>query len=309
MTLHDGEITIGAAGVRRLLERQCPQWAGLPLTPAGAGTENTIYRLGKTLLVRLPRTTDKAAALRKEVRWLPRLAAGLSLRIPEPVYAGSPVDDYPADWAVLRWIDGAEAKLPTGTVGPSGARNTDTVEDWASFGSELAGFVRELHALPLGEARRGGDLSWYRGGTLHPCDGWVTEALNACRTLIGDGEVDGLEEIWRSGLALPPPDRPHVWLHGDLKPTNLLVRDGRLVAVIDFGALSIGYPDAEHATVWDLPEQARAAYRKGLDLDDATRGRARAWAAAVAVSGIAYYWSTFPEFVAECRTRVRHLVT
>jgi len=296
MALHEGEITIGEAGVRRLLEGQCPQWAGLALTPAGAGTENTMYRLGETLLVRLPRTTEKAGALRKEVRWLPRLATGLTVRIPSPVYAGRPAGEYPADWAVFEWIDGAEA-------------GTATVTDWATFGSDLAAFVRELHALPPGQARRAGDLSWYRGGALHPCDGWVTEALAACRPLIGDAEAGALEEIWRAGLALPPPDGPHVWLHGDLKPTNLLVRDGRLTAVIDFGAVSVGYPDAEHATIWDLPEQARAAYREGLELDEVTWARARAWAVAVAVSGIAYYWSTFPEFVAECRNRVRHLLT
>ncbi|GAA4974240.1 aminoglycoside phosphotransferase family protein [Actinoplanes utahensis] len=295
MTLHEGEITIGEAGVRQLLEQQCPQWAALPLTPAGAGTENTMYRLGETLLVRLPRTTEKAGALRKETRWLPRLADRLPLRIPSPVYAGSPAGSYPADWAVFTWIDGAEA-------GP------DTVGDWAAFGTDLAGFVRELHRIELGAVRQGGDLSWYRGGELRPCDAWVTRDLAASRPLIGDEQVDGLEEIWRAGLALPSPDRPHVWLHGDLKPTNLLVKDGRLTAVIDFGALSVGLPDAEHATIWDLPAGAREAYRKELDLDEVTWRRARAWAVAVAVSGIAYYWSTFPSFVAECRARVANLL-
>ncbi|SDS92999.1 phosphotransferase [Actinoplanes derwentensis] len=295
MTVHDGEIAIGEPLVRELLGEQCPQWAGLPLRQAGAGTENVMFRLGDGLLVRLPRTTDRSGALRKEVRWLPRLAARLSSRIPAVSYVGTPTASYPADWAVFGWIDGAEA-------GPS------TVGDWAVFGADLAGFVRELHTVPLDGAERGGDLSWYRGGHLAPCDEWVGRALAECRPLIGGSQVDALARVWRAGLALPESGARHVWLHGDLKPTNLLVTGRRLGAVIDFGALSVGLPDAEHATVWDLPGAAREAYRSGLGLDEVTWMRARAWAVAVAVSGIAYYWATFPEFVAECRARVAFIL-
>ncbi len=85
----------------------------------------------------------------------------------------------------------------------------------------------------------------------------------------------------------------------------MLVRDGRLHAVIDFGGLSVGFPDAEHATVWDLPATARDAYWDAVRIDEATWVRARAWALAVAVSGISYYGGTFPAFVAECRARLQ----
>jgi aminoglycoside phosphotransferase (APT) family kinase protein len=297
VTLHEDEIRIDATVVRALLGRQCPRWAGLPLAAAGAGTENTMFRLGPDLLVRLPRTVAKAAALRKERTWLPRLSPSLPVAVPELVYAGAPAREFPADWSVLRWIDGAEA-------GP------ESVDDWAAFGVELAEFVRALHRIDLMGATRAGDLSWYRGGDLAPCNVWVSRALADCRALLGAGaDLDRVEGFWRAGLALPGSPGPLVWLHGDLKPTNLLVRDGRLAAVIDFGALSVGLPDAEHATVWDLPAAARHAYRDTLGLDEDTWIRARAWAVAVALSGIAYYWETFPAFVAECRRRLAHLLS
>lgn len=71
--------------------------------------------------------------------------------------------------------------------------------------------------------------------------------------------------MWRAARALPGrPSGRHSWLHGDLQPTDLLVREGRLHAVIDFGALSVGFPDAEHATAWDLPLPARQTYRDTL---------------------------------------------
>jgi aminoglycoside phosphotransferase (APT) family kinase protein len=290
VALHDGEVEAGEAIVRRLLARQCPDWAGLPLTAAGAGTDNTMYRLGDELLVRIPRTVGTARALRKEQEWLPRLAPLLPYRIPVPVHAGTPDDGFPLPWAVYEWIDGDEA-------GP------DTVADWAAYGGALAGFVDALHAADLMGSVRDGDLSWYRGGGLSDCDDWVGGYLDDCRSVAGL-DVDTLTRLWVEGRDLPEPAGAQVWLHGDLKPTNVVVNGGKLHAVIDWGCLSVGFPDAEHATIWDLPGEARRAYWDAVNIDDDTWVRARAWAVAVGVSGVAYYRDTYPAFVAECRARL-----
>lgn len=298
MALHQDEIPVDEGVVRELLCAQRPEWASLSLSAAGAGTENTMFRLGRELLVRLPRTVAKGEALRTEQTWLPRLAPHLDLAIPEPVHAGRPTAAFPVRWSVHRWIEGAEA-------GP------DTVRDWGVFGGELASFVRQLHGVDLMGESRGGDLSWYRGGTLRDCASWVDAALDGCRAAAGAAlDVDTLERLWRSALTLPDPAGPHVWLHGDLKPTNLLVQQGELHAVIDFGALSIGHPDAEHAAIWDLPAAARDSYWAALGLDPAGAvwQRARAWAVAVGVSGVSYYWDSFPAFVAECLARLEAIL-
>ncbi|NHO85222.1 aminoglycoside phosphotransferase family protein [Micromonospora sp. CMU55-4] len=296
MMLHQDETPVDEGIVRALLTDQRPEWAALPLTPAGAGTDNTMYRLGDDLLVRLPRTAEKAGALRKEQLWLPRLAPLLPYPVPEPLHAGTPTAAFPLPWSVQRWIHGDE-------VGPG------TVRDWAALGADLAVFVRHLHAADLLGATRADALSGYRGGSLHPCDTWVSAALDDCRRRIGDEtDVDTLHRLWRDALTLPEPTGRHVWLHTDLKPTNVLARDGRLCAVIDFGGLTVGFPDAEHAPIWDLPPQARHAYREALGVDDVTWARARAWALGVAASGVSYYWHTFPAFVAECRNRLREIL-
>lgn len=156
----------------------------------------------------------------------------------------------------------------------------------------------------MGATRRE-ELSWYRGGLLQPNDEWVTSCFADARAHGAELDLDRLERLWRGALDLPQPTGPHVWLHGDLRPTNVLVRDGTLHAVIDFGALSVGFPDAEHAVVWDLPEPARDAYRAVVDVDDATWERARAWAIAAGISGVSYYWHTYPAFLAECVRRLR----
>ncbi|MFF2651429.1 aminoglycoside phosphotransferase family protein [Streptomyces sp. NPDC058045] len=297
MALHQHEVAVDEERVRALLAAQCPQWAELPLSRAGAGTDNTMYRLGRELIVRLPRTADLARSLRTEQRWLPRLAPHLACRVPEPVHAGTPTTAFPLPWSVYRWIDG---DLP----GP------DTVQDWTVFGAELATTVREFHDIDLMGQTRADDLSWYRGGSLQACDEWVSASLGQCRTLAGtELDIEALEKLWRAALALPESTAPQVWLHGDLKPTNLLVQDGSLHAVIDFGCLSVGLPDAEHSTVWDLPHAARQAYWDTLALDDPTWTRARAWAIAVATSGLTYYWRTYPPFVTECKTRLHAILT
>ncbi len=296
VTLHENEIEVDEALVRSLLAAQCPQWAQLPLAPAGEGTDNTMYRLGDDLLVRLPRTADKARAVRKEQEWLPRLAPLLTCAIPEPIHVGTPTNFFPLAWSIYRWIDGEVA-------GP------DTVRDWPAFGSDLAAIVRELHGIDLMGATRTGELSWYRGGSLRAHDEWTTENFGICRTVVGaELDIDALEQMWRAALTLPDSAKPHVWLHGDLKPTNLLAKEGKLHAVIDFGALSVGLPDAEHSTVWDLPAPARQVYWNTLDIDDHTWTRARAWAIAVGINGMSYYWNTYPAFVAECRARLEEIL-
>ncbi|MWB98696.1 aminoglycoside phosphotransferase family protein [Agromyces seonyuensis] len=292
MPLHDDEVPIDAETVWMLLRQQLPEAAELPISAVGAGTDNSMFRVGDDLVARLPRTPGGVRSLRKERERLPQLAPALTLEVPEPVFAGAPSADYPLDWSVYRWIDGAP---------PSGS----SVADQAAFGRDLAGFVAELHAIGLGGATRADGLSWYRGGSLRASAAMVEPSFAGTRELLGSElDVDRLEARWREGRDLPDSDAPHVWLHGDLRPGNLLVRGGRLHAVIDFGALSIGAPDAEHAAIWDYPAAARDAYFGALDLDEPTWLRARAWAIGVAVMGIPYYWGAFPEFVAECRARL-----
>jgi aminoglycoside phosphotransferase (APT) family kinase protein len=294
MTLHEDEVPVDEGVVRRLLQRQYPDLADVLVTPVGGGTDNTMYRVGRDHLARFPRTRDKAAALHKELTWLPRLAGSLTQPVPVPVHAGRPGADHPLPWALYRWIDGEEA-------------GSGTVTDWARYGRDLAAFVASLHATDLGGVTRSGDLDWYRGGPLHEQDAWVTSCFTQVRSYGADLDLGRLGALWREALELPAREGPHVWLHGDLKPSNVLVREGRLAAVIDFGALSVGHPDAEHAVTWDLPPTAREAYRTSLGIDDHSWARARAWAIAVGVSGVAYYWRTFPAFVAECLQRLRQV--
>lgn len=291
--LHVDEVEIDEDLVRRLVDHQFPDWAHLALAPAGHGTDNRMLRLGDDLVVRLPRKAATAADVDKEQKWLTRLAPYLPLKVPEPVAVGRRGDGYPFSWSVYQWVDGAEL-------------NPDHVEDPTRLGRDLAGFVRALHGIDLMGARREVPLLSYRGGSLRDLSRWTSGNLAACSGLEElDLDWNSLESIWQGAMELDEPRVPHTWMHTDLKPSNLLVQNDALVGVVDFGGLSVGDPTCEHAATWDLPPEARHAYADELNLDRSTRLRARGWALAISLSGVPYYWSTWPGFVQECLRRLR----
>ena len=87
--------TIDTALVAGLLAEQHPDLAHLPVQMVEAGWDNALFRLGEDLAVRLPRRAAAAPLIIHEQRWLPLLAAQLTLPIPAPVREGAPARSYP----------------------------------------------------------------------------------------------------------------------------------------------------------------------------------------------------------------------
>ncbi len=276
--MHDYEVDTGCGLVRRLLGSQFPQWADLRLEPvASTGTVNAIYRLGHEMVVRLPRVHHWAADIDTELTCLPRLARELPLAVPEPVGFGHPGLGYPFSWAIYRWIPGE----------PWAA---DKVDDLHRAVTDLAKFVTALHhvdAVGAPVSRHGEPLQ-----SQNP----ATRA--AVQALTGTVESDWCTAVWEESLAAPPWERQAVWIHGDLLPANILVRDGRVSAVIDFGLAGIGDPAADMIPAWTLfGPLERDAFRSALGVDDATWLRGRGWALSIALQIIPYYSKTNPTFV------------
>ncbi|WP_433546904.1 aminoglycoside phosphotransferase family protein [Streptomyces sp. CA-294286] len=281
---------IDTALVRRLVDTQFPQWAGLPLRPfVPAGSDHVIHRLGEELAVRLPRHAGAIGQARKEFRWLPRLAPHLPLAIPVPVAVGEPGFGYPWPWAVSRWVQGEVA-------------TADALADSTGVATELACFLRALqrfalHDLPSGTAREG-------------LSGWSLAGRDrATRSAIAevDGVFDGtaMTELWDAAMGAPAWDRPPVWFHGDFHTGNLLTVDGRLSAVIDFGGLGIGDPACDLMIAFTLMTPgSRTAFRDTLGVDDATWLRGRGWAMATGLNAYTSYAAVDPRVATQTARQI-----
>jgi len=291
---------IDADLVRRLVAGQFPEWAGLPVTPvAKAGWDNDTYRLGDALTVRLPRYERWIGQVEREQTWLPRLAPQLPLAVPEPVAQGEPAEGYPYPWSVLRWLDGEPA-------------TTAALPDPRRVALDLAAFLAALQRI---DADGGPPPQWsngFRGCALDdPRDSPVVASRIAGMIAALDGVVDTapISAAWEAALAAPPWDGPPVWVHGDPAPGNLLVRDGRLAAVIDFGTLAVGDPAVDLIAAWQfVAPEACAEFRAALGVDDATWARGRGWAVSVALIALPYYRDTNPALVAQSWRTLRELL-
>jgi aminoglycoside phosphotransferase (APT) family kinase protein len=285
MRMHAGELDTDVSLVRRLLRRQFPHWAELPVRPvASSGTDNALYRLGDDLVVRLPRIEWATGQAEKESRWLPRLAPHLPLAVPVPLALGEPGEGYPWRWSICRWLEGEAA-------------TADRVANLRRAATDLAEFIAALQRIdPAGgpESRRGRPLATQDAATR--------EAIAA---LEGKLDTDALTEAWDAALRAPAWDGPPVWTHGDLYDGNLLAHDGRLSGVIDWGVLGVGDPACELIVAWSLfSGESREAFREALAVDEATWARGRGWALSVALVALPYYETTNPVMVANSRHRI-----
>ncbi|WP_412027078.1 aminoglycoside phosphotransferase family protein [Deinococcus yunweiensis] len=285
--MHVDEGTTDTALVKRLVAAQCPRWAGLPVTQVRhSGTDNAMYRLGRDLVVRLPRREWAVDDVAKEAAWLPRLAPHVPLDVPQPLFVGVPGQGFPFPWAVYRWLEGVDVGL-------------DTVRDGHELARDLAAFLAALRSVPRPEADA---PQGSRNGTLHDRDEDTREAIADCGGLLDPVPVLA---AWEAALAAPTWDGAPVWIHGDLKPGNLLAHRERLSAVIDWGGLTLGDPAVDLQPVWNLLDApARATFRAALDVDEAQWARGRGWALSVSVIAWPYYRHSNPELAAVCRRTI-----
>jgi aminoglycoside phosphotransferase (APT) family kinase protein len=257
MRVHDDELDVDERLVRALLREQFPDWAELPLARAGDGTVNVVYRLGADLSVRLPRRAERERAEDAV------LAAVVSLpvEVPQLVAVGTPGAGYPWEWAVHTWLHG---ELP----------DADLSAD------DVAALVTSLQRLDsAGAPEPAGD----RGKPLSFREPYVRDALARV-------DAPGALELWERAAGAPEWEGRRVWIHADLDRRNVLVRDGRLTGVLDWGGAGIGDPAVDLMAAWKLvAPNERERFRERLEADDASWLRAQGWVLSQALIALGYY--------------------
>ena len=254
------EIDVTVDLVHALIVEQHPDLADLSVTPVASGWDNAIFRLGPTLAVRVPRRQAGADLVEHEHRWLPTMAERLPIPVAAPVRIGRPSIRYPWSWSICPWFDGDVA---------ADVALADPVGDARRLGA----FVASLHQPAPPHA----PVNPFRGQPLVD----LRPRVEANVELLGS-QIDGLRVLERfehlasvdewSGVPL--------WLHGDLHAANVVVLDGTISAVLDFGDLTSGDPAVDLAIGWMLfDDETRSVFRTAAGgIDDATWSRAQVWA-------------------------------
>lgn len=248
--------------VRALVAEQFPQWSHLAVEPVPQGGWcNRTFRLGPDMLVRLPSADRYASQIPKECKLLPQLACHLPLAISPVRGLGQPSLGYPFPWSVLDWIEGERLPL-------------DGSIELNAMATDLGAFLKALQVAPV-EGPAPGPHNFWRGGPLATYDRETRDALVRLGNKVPG---DTCLALWEEALDAPF-SGPDVWLHGDISPANLLVRDNKLAAVIDFGNCAVGDPACDYSIAWtSLPASARRRLRETVGGDTGTWLRARGWA-------------------------------
>ena len=254
--------TINTELARFLVASQFPNWKDLPIEPMeNGGWDNRCFRLGEEFVLRFPSAECYAAQVEKEQTWLPKLAPSLPLPIPTPLAMGKPTENYPWNWSVYRFIEGTPAL-------------SASIPDLCIFATQLAEFLLALQQIDTKNGPPPGPHCFYRGGSLQVYD---AETRKALELLKGQIDTEKALAIWEAALKTQW-EKPPVWVHGDMNERNLLVENGKLSAVIDFGMLSIGDPACDLAIAWTFfDEISREVFLNRMSYDCNTLVRGKAW--------------------------------
>ncbi|MEO1262798.1 MAG: aminoglycoside phosphotransferase family protein [Bacteroidota bacterium] len=254
----EAEIEININLIRTLIKTQFPDFLKYKLEFLDEGWDNAMYRLGRKYMVRVPRRKVADQLMKNEQKWLPFFSEKLPVPIPAPVCIGLPGNSYPWHWSIIPWFDGRSSDL---------AKPND-------FQAEtLVGFLKKLHVpappdVPLNEVR---DV---------PLKIKSPDVLNRFRRLKKRTNLvtEKIENIWQAGISADL-NKNKTWIHGDLHPRNIIVKNGEIKAVIDWGDMTAGDPATDLSSLWMLFEKEIAfnAMKKYGASEDLIK-RAKGWA-------------------------------
>src|SRR5205807_7463768 len=133
---------------------------------------------------------------------------------------------------------------------------------------DIAAFVAALQRIDASDAP---EPAYGRGRPLAERDEGVRDALERV-------DAPGALELWEEAMLAPEWEGERVWIHADIDARNVLVRDGRFAAVLDWGGSGAGDPALDAMVAWKLiAREERDRFRELLRVDDATWLRAQGW--------------------------------
>lgn len=250
--------------VKKLITYQFPEFAHLDIQPVKVqGHDNRTFRLGEDMLIRMPTAESYALKVPKEQELLPRLKPHLTTAIPVPLKMGQPTHDYPFPFSIYQWLDGESA-------------NNVLIhdDDLENIAIGLACFLNEFQRIDPHFGPPPGAHNWYRGDHISVYDKGARDQIEQIDGLI---DCQSALALWEKAMQTKW-QNPPVWIHGDVAAGNILVHDGKLTGIIDFGGMGVGDPACDLVIAWTfLKNKSREVFKQGINVDNDTWLRAKAW--------------------------------
>lgn len=248
--------------IQLIIHEQFPEYDNLFIKKISeSGHDHHSYHLGDHLSLRFPSANEYSSQVIKEYNYCTILQKELAFPITIPIKLGKPTVYFPFHFTINKWIDGETVTLTN-------------VINKKQFAYDLATFLIKLHKCDINNGPIPSKQNFHRGGSLAVYHDETMQAIENCI----DFDQKRCLEIWMKGIRSMYTQKP-VWVHGDLEIGNILVKNGTLVAVIDFGNMAIGDPACDYVMAWTYFEQlSRKIFFDTLNLDEQTINRARSWA-------------------------------
>jgi aminoglycoside phosphotransferase (APT) family kinase protein len=225
---------------QQLINEQFQEFSELAIQPVTVqGHDNRSFRLGSDMLMRMPTEKTYAIKVPIEQKILTQLSPYLSTAIPTPIKLGQPSNIYPFHFSIYRWLPGKSINHCQ--------LDGKTKE---ALALSLAAFLTELHAIDVTNGPSPGQHNWWRCDHISVYDHQARHQIATLKDKIDSHKAFAL---WEKALSAKWPKAP-VWIHGDFACGNILINDGALSGIIDFGCAGVGDPACDLAINWTLFE-------------------------------------------------------
>lgn len=298
--MHAGQVEVTTAALAAAVARQFPHPPAAEVSAvASAGTVIAPFRVGPSLLARVPLVPvagpEAVARVEAEGRYARVLSQRLPVEVPCLVGVGEPFDGYDGVWSLWTWLDG---------------RSLDRVLEDDDGACDLDTLAVDLARMLLAQQSVPSDGGWSgtgRGGRPLVDTEWVRTSIRRSAHLLDPAAAT---RVWESALTAPEHPGLPTSINGDAMPGNFLLTDGRISGIIDVAEPVVGDPASDLQPAWVVfDEPQRSAFREALGLDEAAWQRGRGWAFEMAIGGLHYYEHTNPIFFRMARRTLQRLIT
>lgn len=227
------------------------------------GHDNTTFLIGEKYVARFPNKKRYSEIIPLVRNTINKIRPFISIKIPEVIFIGSPSDLFPFDWMISSWIEGESLNLTIDTI------------DKKILAYDLGLLLKEFQCISFDfDLLAPGYHNYYRDDSFEV---YKEEALQTLCFFSYLKNKDIITEILnRAAVSLW--NKKPIFVHGDIALGNMLYKNNKLNALIDFGTFAMGDPACDLMMTWNFFEgESRAIFKNRVNYDFDTWVRGMAW--------------------------------